>query len=189
MAESFSAHGVPVFVADVKGDLSGISMPGSPTFKHADKLEGRAKELGMEDYAYSDNPAVFWDLYGEQGHPIRTTISEMGPLLLARLLDLNDTQEGVLQIVFRHADDNGLLLLDFDDLQSMLAWAAENARELSGKYGNVSKQSVGAIQRQLLSFERKGPTSSSANRRWKSTISSKPTSRGAAISMCWPPTN
>jgi len=88
MAESFSAHGVPVFVADVKGDLSGVSMPGSPAFKHADKLEGRAKELGMDDYAYSDNPAVFWDLYGEQGHPIRTTVSEMGPLLLARLLDL-----------------------------------------------------------------------------------------------------
>ena len=156
LAESFSAEGVPVFVADVKGDLSGIAMPGSPTFKHADKLEGRAAELGMEDYAYSDNPAVFWDLYGEQGHPIRTTVSEMGPLLLSRLLDLNDTQEGVLQIVFRHADENGLLLLDFGDLQAVLAWAAENASELSGKYGNVSKQSVGAIQRQLLSFESQG---------------------------------
>ena len=156
LAESFSANGVPVFVADVKGDLSGVAMPGSPTFKHADKLEGRAKELGMDDYAYSDNPAVFWDLYGEQGHPIRTTVSEMGPLLLARLLDLNDTQEGVLQIVFRHADDNGLLLLDFEDLQAVLAWASENAKDLSGKYGNVSKQSVGAIQRQLLSFESQG---------------------------------
>ncbi|KEO85595.1 hypothetical protein EH30_13845 [Erythrobacter sp. JL475] len=156
LAESFSAVGVPVFVADVKGDLSGIAMPGSPTFKHADKLESRAKELGMEDYAYSDNPVVFWDLYGEQGHPIRTTISEMGPLLLARLLDLNETQEGVLQIVFRYADENGLLLLDFGDLQAMLQWANENAAELSGKYGNVSKQSVGAIQRQLLSFEAQG---------------------------------
>ena len=156
LAESFSANGVPVFVADVKGDLSGVGMPGSPTFKHADKLEERAKELGMEDYAYSDNPVIFWDLFGEQGHPIRTTISEMGPLLLARLLDLNDTQEGVLQIVFRHADDNGLLLLDFEDLQAVLAWAAENAKELSGKYGNVTKQSVGAIQRQLLSFESQG---------------------------------
>ncbi|MFL0354971.1 helicase HerA-like domain-containing protein [Erythrobacter sp. GH1-10] len=156
LAESFSANGVPVFVADVKGDLSGISMPGSPTFKHADKLEGRAKELGMDDYAYSDNPAIFWDLYGEQGHPIRTTISEMGPLLLSRLLDLNDTQEGVLQIVFRYADENGLLLLDFGDLQSLLQWANENASELSGKYGNVSRQSVGAIQRQLLSFEAQG---------------------------------
>ncbi|WP_271079278.1 helicase HerA-like domain-containing protein [Aurantiacibacter sp. MUD61] len=162
MAESFSAHGVPVFVADVKGDLSGIAMPGSPTFKHADKLEGRAKELGMDDYAYSDNPVVFWDLYGEQGHPIRTTVSEMGPLLLARLLDLNETQEGVLQIVFRAADE-GLatdgkptLLLDFDDLRTMLAWAYDNAKELSGEYGNVSKASVGAIQRQLLSFESQG---------------------------------
>jgi len=156
LAESFSANGVPVFVADVKGDLSGIAMPGSPTFKHADKLEGRAKELGMDDYAYSDNPVIFWDLYGEQGHPIRTTISEMGPLLLARLLDLNDTQEGVLQIVFRYADENGLLLLDFGDLQAMLEWAYDNAKELSGVYGNVSKQSVGAIQRQLLSFEAQG---------------------------------
>jgi len=156
MAESFSAHGVPVFVADVKGDLSGVAMPGSSSFKHADKLEGRARELGMEDYEYSDNPVVFWDLYGEQGHAIRTTVSEMGPLLLARLLDLNDTQEGVLQIIFRYADDNALLLLDFDDLRSMLAWAYDNAQELSGEYGNVSKQSVGAIQRQLLSFESQG---------------------------------
>ncbi len=156
MAESFSAVGVPVFVADVKGDLSGVAMPGSPTFKHADKLEGRAKELGMDDYAYSDNPVVFWDLYGEQGHPIRTTISEMGPLLLSRLLDLNETQEGVLQIVFRAADERELLLLDFDDLRTMLAWSYENAKELSGEYGNVSKASVGAIQRQLLSFESQG---------------------------------
>ncbi len=156
LAESFSAEGVPVFVADVKGDLAGIAMPGSPTFKHADKLESRARELGMDDYAYSDNPVVFWDLYGEQGHPIRTTVSEMGPLLLSRLLDLNETQEGVLQIVFRHADENGLLLLDFGDLQAVLAWAAENAAELSGTYGNVAKPTVGTIQRQLLSFEAQG---------------------------------
>ena len=162
LAESFSANGVPVFVADVKGDLAGIAMPGSPTFKHADKLEGRAKELGMDDYAYSDNPAIFWDLYGEQGHPIRTTISEMGPLLLARLLDLNDTQEGVLNIVFRAADEGRAndgkptLLLDFDDLRAMLEWAYDNAAEISGEYGNVSKASVGAIQRQLLSFESQG---------------------------------
>lgn len=156
MAESFSANGVPVFVADVKGDLSGIAMAGSPKFKHADKLEGRAKELGMDGYEYSDNPAIFWDLFGEQGHPIRTTISEMGPLLLARLLDLNDTQEGVLQIIFKYADENGLLLLDFEDLQSILLYASQNAKELSSVYGNVSKQSVGAIQRQLLSFEAQG---------------------------------
>ena len=156
IAESFSAAGVPVFVADVKGDLSGIAMPGSPTFKHAASLEARARELGISDYSYADNPVIFWDLFGEQGHPIRTTISEMGPLLLARLLDLNETQEGVLQIIFRHADENGLLLLNFADLQAVLQWASENAAELSGKYGNVTRPSVGAIQRQLLSFEAQG---------------------------------
>ncbi|MDZ4138953.1 MAG: helicase HerA-like domain-containing protein [Erythrobacter sp.] len=156
IAESFSAAGVPVFVADVKGDLSGIAMPGSPTFKHAASLEARARELGISDYSYADNPVIFWDLFGEQGHPIRTTISEMGPLLLARLLDLNETQEGVLQIIFRHADENGLLLLNFADLQAVLQWASENAAELSGKYGNVTRLSVGAIQRQLLSFEAQG---------------------------------
>jgi DNA helicase HerA-like ATPase len=156
LAEDFSAAGVPVFLADVKGDLAGIAMPGSATFKNAAALESRAAELGLNDYAYADNPVVFWDLYGEQGHPVRTTVSEMGPLLLARLLDLNETQEGVLQIVFRHADENGLLLLDFADLQAVLAWAADNAKELSGKYGNVTRPSVGAIQRQLLSFESQG---------------------------------
>ncbi len=156
LAEDFSAAGVPVFVADVKGDLAGIAMPGSPTFKNADKLEERAAELGMTDYAYADNPAVFWDLYGEQGHPIRTTVSEMGPLLLARLLDLNETQEGVLNIVFRFADDQGLLLLDLADLQAMLVHTAENAGELTTKYGNVSKASIGAIQGQLLSLDSQG---------------------------------
>jgi len=156
IAEQFSAAGVPVFLVDVKGDLSGISMAGSADFKNADKLEARAAEIGLEDYSYRDNPAVFWDLYGEQGHPIRTTISEMGPLLLARLLGLNDTQEGVLNIVFRYADDQGLLLLDLEDLQAMLAHTAENASELTAKYGNVSKQSVGTIQRQLLSLDSQG---------------------------------
>jgi DNA helicase HerA-like ATPase len=156
LAESFSAEGVPVFVADVKGDLAGISMPGSPQFKNATILEARAKDLGMTDYAYSDNPAVFWDLYGEQGHPIRTTVSEMGPLLLARLLDLNETQEGVLNIVFRLADEQGLLLLDLEDLQAMLVHTAENAAELTVKYGNVTKASIGTIQRQLLSFDSQG---------------------------------
>ncbi len=156
IAEQFSARGVPVFLADVKGDLSGIAMPGSPTFKNADKLEARAKELGITDYTYSDNPAVFWDLYGESGHPIRTTISEMGPLLLARLMGLNETQEGVLNIAFRYADENGLLLIDMDDLQAVLVACAENAGELATKYGNVTKASVGAIQRQLLAFESQG---------------------------------
>jgi DNA helicase HerA-like ATPase len=156
MAEQFSRAGVPVFLADVKGDLSGISMPGSPTFKHADVIEARVKELGIEGFAYADNPAVFWDLYGESGHPIRTTISEMGPLLLARLLGLNETQEGVLNIAFRYADDNGLLLIDMPDLQSTLMACAEKASELAGKYGNISKASVGTIQRQLLAFESQG---------------------------------
>jgi DNA helicase HerA-like ATPase len=156
LAEDFSAAGVPVFVADVKGDLAGIAMPGSPTFKNAAALEGRAKELGMADYAYSDNPVIFWDLYGEQGHPIRTTVSEMGPLLLSRLLDLNDTQAGVLDIVFRLADEQGLLLLDLEDLQAMLAHTADSASELTTKYGNVSKASVGTIQRALLSLDSQG---------------------------------
>ena len=156
LAESFSSQGVPVFVADVKGDLAGLAVPGSPKFKHADKLEGRAAELGMEDYAYSDFPVIFWDLFGEQGHPVRTTISEMGPLLLARLLDLNDTQEGVLQIVFRYADDNGLLLLDFADLRSLLGFAADNTDTVAGDYGRITKASIGAIQRRLLSFESEG---------------------------------
>ena len=156
IAENFSREGVPVFVADVKGDLSGISMAGSPTFKHAASLEGRAKEIGLEPYVYTDNPAIFWDLYGQQGHPIRTTISEMGPLLLARLMDLNETQEGVLNIAFRFADEEGLLLLNLDDLQSMLAFCAENADSLSAKYGNVTKASVGAIQRQLLTLDAQG---------------------------------
>ena len=156
VAESFSALGVPVFLADVKGDLSGIAMAGSPTAKNADKLVARAKEIGVADYSYADNPAIFWDLYGEQGHPIRTTVSEMGPLLLARLMGLNETQEGVLSIAFRYADEEGLLLLDLGDLQSMLAYCAENAEELSSRYGNVTKASVGAIQRQLLQLDSQG---------------------------------
>ena len=156
IAEQFSAAGVPVFLADVKGDLSGITMAGSPQFKNADKLEERAREIGLSDYAYADNPAVFWDIYGEQGHPVRTTISEMGPLLLSRLMDLNETQEGVLNIVFRFADEQGLLLLDLEDLQAMLAYTAENAAELATKYGNVTKATVGTIQRQLLALDSQG---------------------------------
>lgn len=156
LAESFSAQGVPVFVADVKGDLAGISMTGSPTFKHATTLQRRANDLGMTGYAYSDNPAIFWDLYGEQGHPIRTTVSEMGPLLLARLLDLNDTQEGVLNIVFRFADEQGMLLLDLEDLQTMLVYTSEHAGDLTARYGNVAKATIGAIQRQLLTLDSQG---------------------------------
>ena len=156
IAESFSARGVPVFLADVKGDLSGIAMAGSPTAKNADKLVARAQEIGIGDYSYADNPAIFWDLYGEQGHPIRTTVSEMGPLLLARLMGLNETQEGVLSIAFKYADEQGLLLLDLGDLQAMLAYCAENADTLSSQYGNVTKASVGAIQRQLLQLDSQG---------------------------------
>ena len=156
LAENFSARGVPVFMADVKGDLAGIAMPGSPTAKNADKLEGRARDIGLTDYSYADNPVVFWDLYGEQGHPIRTTISEMGPQLIARLLDLNETQAGVLDVVFRYADEQGLLLLDLADLQSMLAHTAEHASELTTRYGNVTKATVGIIQRQLLSLDAQG---------------------------------
>ncbi len=156
IAEQFSAQGVPVFLADVKGDLAGVCIAGSAEFKHAATLEARAKEIGLTDYAYRDNPAVFWDLYGEQGHPIRTTISEMGPLLLARLMGLNDTQEGVLAIAFKWADDNGMLLLDLEDLQRTLIHCAEIAAELTTTYGNISKATVGTIQRQLLAFESQG---------------------------------
>jgi uncharacterized protein len=156
IAEQFSAAGVPVFAADVKGDLSGLAMPGNEQQKAHAAFAARAAEIGLTDWAYRDNPAVFWDLYGEQGHPIRTTISEMGPLLLARLLGLNETQEGVLTIAFRAADDEGLLLLNLDDLRSMLTWVAENASDLTMRYGNVAKPTVGAIQRQLLAFEAQG---------------------------------
>ncbi|NOU02558.1 MAG: DUF853 family protein [Novosphingobium sp.] len=156
MAEQFSAAGVPVFLADVKGDLSGICMAGSHDFKHAATIEERAKQLGLEPFEYKDNPAVFWDLYGESGHPVRTTISEMGPLLLSRLMGLNDTQEGVLNIAFKWADDNGLLLLDMDDLQQVLIACAARAGDLATTYGNISKASVGTIQRQLLAFESQG---------------------------------
>jgi DNA helicase HerA-like ATPase len=156
LAEEFSAQGVPVFMADVKGDLSGISQPGSKTHKLHDKLLERASAIGFDNYSYRGFPTVFWDLFGKKGHPIRTTISDMGPLMLARLLELNDTQEGVLNIAFRLADDNGLLLLDFKDLRAMMSFVAEQAGELSVSYGNVSKASVGAIQRRLLVLEEQG---------------------------------
>lgn len=152
LAEGFSAAGVPVFCADVKGDLSGIAVSGV----EKDFLEKRAKTIGFSDYTYEAFPSVFWDLYGEQGHPIRTTVSEVGPLLLSRLLELNDTQEGVLNILFELADDEGLLLLDLKDLRAMLAHVSDRAQELSRLYGNVSKASIGAIQRRLLVLERQG---------------------------------
>ena len=152
MAERFSSLGVPVFLSDVKGDLSGFPFPGSPS----EKMDARIKDLGLEDFAFKGFPAVYWDLLGQQGHPIRTTVSEMGPLLLARLLNLNGTQEGVLNLVFKVADDQGLLLLDLKDLRGMLAHVSEQAAELRSTYGNVSAASVGAIQRSLLALETQG---------------------------------
>ena len=151
LAEGFSRAGVPVFAADVKGDLSGIAAVGEPR----DFLIARAKQIGLE-YQPDEFPAVFWDVFGEQGHPIRATISEMGPLLLARLLDLNEVQEGVLNIAFRIADEQGLLLIDLKDLRSVLALLAEHAQELTAEYGNVSKATIGTIQRQLLVLENQG---------------------------------
>ena len=154
--EGFSAVGVPSFVADVKGDLSGLAMAGLATGKTHEIFAARAKEIGYDDWSYADNPVQFWDLYGEQGHPIRTTVSEMGPLLLSRLMDLNEVQEGVLTIAFTVADKDGLLLLDLDDLQSMLSHCAGRADELTTTYGNVSKQSIGTIQRSLLQLRSQG---------------------------------
>ncbi|MBY0519139.1 MAG: DUF853 domain-containing protein, partial [Sphingomonas sp.] len=157
LIEGFSAVGVPCFVADVKGDLSGLAMAGSPTnAKLHDIFSARAKEIDDADWAYRDTPVQFWDLFGDQGHPIRTTISEMGPLLLARLMDLNEVQEGVLTIAFHVADKEGLLLLDLDDLQAMLSYCGEQAATLTTTYGNVTKQSVGTIQRALLQLRSQG---------------------------------
>ncbi|MFO1081367.1 MAG: helicase HerA-like domain-containing protein [Reyranellaceae bacterium] len=152
LAEGFSAYGVPVFVADVKGDLAGISQPGGDQPRAVE----RARQLKIDGYAGRAFPTLFWDLFGKKGHPVRTTVTEIGPLLLARLLQLNDTQEGVLNIVFKVADEQGLLLLDFKDLQSVLQWTAENAASLTTRYGNVSRQSVGTIQRALLTLEQQG---------------------------------
>ena len=156
LAESFSAQGVPVFLADVKGDLSGLAKAGSETFKLHGAFTERAEKIGFAEYAYADFPVTFWDLFGEQGHPVRATVAEMGPLLLSRLLDLTEAQEGVLNIAFRVADEEGLALLDLDDLRAMLVWVGENARDLSLRYGNVSTASIGAIQRSLLVLENQG---------------------------------
>lgn len=151
LAEGFSRAGVPVFAADIKGDLSGIAAVGEAK----EPFVKRAQQLGI-DYQPDEFPVVFWDLFGEQGHRIRATTAEMGPLLLARLLDLNETQEGILNIAFRVADEDGLPLLDFKDLRGMLAFVGENAKKLSTQYGNVTRPSVGAIQRQLLVLENQG---------------------------------
>ncbi|WP_343683183.1 helicase HerA-like domain-containing protein [Acinetobacter baylyi] len=152
MAESFSRIGVPVFLADAKGDVSSIAKAGSDN----PKFDARIKSLGIESIPFAASPTIFWDLFGEQGHPIRTTISEIGPLLLAQMLNLNDTQEGVLSALFRIADDQGLLLIDFKDLKAMLSYVSENAADLKAEYGNLSPASIGAIQRNLLALGDQG---------------------------------
>ena len=152
LAESFSRIGVPVFLADAKGDVSSIAKAGSTN----PKFEERIKSLGVDSVPFAASPTIFWDLFGEQGHPIRTTISEIGPLLLSQMLNLNDTQEGVLSAVFRVADDQGLLLIDFKDLKAMLTYVSENATALKAEYGNLSPASLGAIQRNLLALGDQG---------------------------------
>lgn len=158
LAESFSKAGVPVFLSDVKGDLSGLAKSGSADAKLHEAFTSRAEKIRFTDYSYSAAPVTFWDLFGEQGHPIRTTVSEMGPLLLSRLLELTDAQEGVLNIAFRVSDEEGLPLLDLRDLQALLVWVGQNAKDLSLRYGNVSTSSIGAIQRALLVLENQGGT-------------------------------
>jgi len=155
LAEGFSAAGVPVFLSDVKGDLSGLALPGKAEGKLHDAFMKRAATIGL-DLHYDSFPVTFWDIWGRQGHPVRTTVAEMGPLLLSRMLELSEAQEGVMNIAFRLADEQGLPLLDFKDLTAMLAFVAENAKALSGTYGLVSPASVGAIQRRLLVLENQG---------------------------------
>lgn len=152
LAEGFSRLGVPVFLADVKGDLSGLATAGKP---HP-KIDARVKQLAIDDFQFRAVPTVFWDLFGIKGHNIRTTISDMGPLLLSSLLELNDTQSGILYSCFKIADDHGWLLLDFKDLRAMLLWMSDNAKEFKAEYGNISSSSVGAIQRKLLILEEQG---------------------------------
>jgi DNA double-strand break repair helicase HerA and related ATPase len=152
VAEGFSRLGVPVFMADVKGDVAGLAMAGAG----GEKLQQRATQLGLTGYAPEASPVVFWDLYGNLGHPVRTTVSEVGPSLLARILQLNDTQSGVLEVVFKLADDRGLLLLDLEDLRALLSFVADNRKDVSAHYGLVSAASLAAIQRSLLTLDREG---------------------------------
>ena len=156
LAEELSAAGVPVFMSDVKGDLSGLAVAGTDTFKLHEAFTSRAAKIGFDGYSYDSFPVTFWDLFGESGHPIRTTVAEMGPLLISRLLELTEAQEGVLNIAFRVSDEQGLPLLDLADLQALLVWVGQNGKELSLRYGNVSTASVGTIQRRLLVLENQG---------------------------------
>ena len=152
LAEGFSRLGVPVFMADVKGDVAGLALAGITN----EKIQQRVAQIGIEGYTNEANPVLFWDLYGKDGHPVRTTISEIGPSLLGRILEINDVQTGMLEIAFKLADDQGLLLLDLDDLRALLGFVADNRKEISTRYGLVSTQSIAAIQRSLLSLEREG---------------------------------
>ncbi|WP_171176496.1 helicase HerA-like domain-containing protein [Ruegeria sp. HKCCD8929] len=158
LAEGFSKAGVPVFMADVKGDLSGLAKAGSPEHKLHNAFTERAQKIGFDDFSYGACPVTFWDLFGDQGHPVRTTVTEMGPLLLSRLLELSEAQEGILNIAFRLADEEGMGLLDLKDLQALLVWIGENRADLALRYGNISPASVGAIQRRLLVLENQGGT-------------------------------
>ena len=187
LAESFSRIGVPVFMADVKGDLAGIGQPGGGNAK----VEARVAELGLgaEDFSTQACPVTLWDILGDQGHPVRTTLSEMGPLLLARLLGLNETQEGVLNIVFRLADDNGWLLLDVKDLRALLTYLADDPGAVGGDYGHVSKASVGAIQRKLLTLEEQGAGKLFGEPALDIADLMQTDERGGATSTCWRRTN
>ncbi|MCH2250134.1 MAG: DUF853 domain-containing protein [Cognatishimia sp.] len=158
LAEGFANAGVPVFLSDVKGDLSGLAQAGSEDFKLHEAFTSRAQTIGFEDYNYHACPVTFWDLFGDQGHPVRTTVAEMGPLLVSRLLELSEAQEGILNIAFRLADEEGLPLLDLKDLQALLVWVGENRADLALRYGNISVQSIGAIQRRLMVLENQGAT-------------------------------
>lgn len=152
LAEGFSKLGVPVFLTDIKGDLSGMTAPG----KAHEKISERVEKIAMADFQFRGNPALFWDVFQQAGHPLRTTVSDIGPLLLSSLLELNETQTGVIYSCFKIADDHGLLLLDLKDLRAMLAWAGDHAKELKSEYGNISPSSIGAIQRRLLVLEEQG---------------------------------
>jgi len=152
LCERFSSIGVPVFLADVKGDLSGIAKPGASN----SKIDERIASLGLGDFSFSGFPVTFWDVFGQQGHPMRTTVSEMGALLFSKLLNLNETQSGIMHIVFKIADDMGMLLIDLKDLRAMLKYVGDNSSEFTTKYGSISKQSIGAIQRGLLTLEEQG---------------------------------
>ena len=152
LAEEFSNAGVPVFLTDIKGDCGGMALPGTPR----GGLERRAEAIGLEGYGYRESPVIFWDFFGEHGHPVRATMAEVGPLLLSRMLDLTEAQEGVINVAFRISDDEGLPILDLKDLRAMLAFLGENQREISQSYGNVTTASIGAIQRKLLVLENQG---------------------------------